>query len=139
MCFSPCLQFKFSLISIINHSWDNNQVFPNSKYLSPCVYNRALSYPKRLSYWVYNKLSLIPSTNRPWLTIGPSLIPTAYHPWFTIGVFLNPELLSPKFHNRLCLILRADHHVLKSVYNWAYHFHTHTEVEPSALSRYISN
>ena len=26
--------------------------------------------------------------------------------------------------------------VKKSVYNWAFHFHTYTEVEPSALARY---
>ena len=46
-CFTPCLQF--SLILIIHHSWDYNQVFPYSEYLSPWVYNLAFSYPKRLS------------------------------------------------------------------------------------------
>ena len=126
---------------------------------SPRVCDLALIYPDYPSQ--YNiKPPLIPTTHHTGLTILQSGLLLFRMP-ITLGLqwafpypkylptlvynrsFPNPERLLPWVYNRLFPILSARHYpVLNSVYywdNWAFQFHTYTEVEPSALARYSSN
>ena len=54
-------------------------------------------------------------------------------------LILRHQMLLMKGWNAKKAIPKVMTHLKKSVYNWAFHFHTYTEVEPSALARYSAH